>query len=91
MLKTLPKLLGLLLLLNAIITIGYSQVTITTSHSAQSMAQMLGGPGITITNAHYNGTCDSSAQSGKFFASSPTALGLDSGILLTIGDIMLMQ
>jgi gliding motility-associated-like protein len=86
MLKTLPKLLGLLLLLNAIITIGYSQVTITTSHSAQSMAQMLGGPGITITNAHYNGTCDSSTQSGKFFASSPTALGLDSGILLTSGQ-----
>jgi gliding motility-associated-like protein len=66
--------------------VGYSQVTVTTSHSADAMAQMLAGAGVSISNAFYNGTCDSSTQSGKFFATSPALFGLDSGILLTSGQ-----
>jgi gliding motility-associated-like protein len=62
-----------------------AQVSITSSHSAISMAQMLAGPGVSISNAFYNGACDSSTQSGKFFVTSPSLLGLDSGILLTSG------
>jgi gliding motility-associated-like protein len=63
-----------------------AQVTITNSHPASSMAQMLAGVGVSVSNAFYNGTCDSSSQSGKFFATSPTLFGLDSGIILTSGQ-----
>ncbi len=65
-----------------------AQVSITTSHSAASMAQMLAGAGVTISNAFYNGTCDSSIQSGKFFVTGTTPLGLDSGIILTSGSVL---
>ncbi len=65
-----------------------AQVTITASHTASSMAQMLAGQGITISNAFYSGTCDSSVMAGKFQVTGPSPFGLsDSGIVLTSGDV----
>jgi gliding motility-associated-like protein len=64
-----------------------AQVNVTSSHSAAAMAQMMAGAGVSISNAAYNGTCDSSTQAGKFFVTAATPFGLsDSGILLTSGQ-----
>ncbi len=65
-----------------------AQVSITASHNALSMAQMLAGKGITISNAFYSTTCDSSIMAGKFAITGSSPFGLkDSGIVLTSGDV----
>jgi gliding motility-associated-like protein len=66
-----------------------AQISITAGHTAQDMAQMLAGSGITITNAQYTGSCDSSTMAGKFQVTAATPFGLaDSGIILTSGDVL---
>jgi gliding motility-associated-like protein len=65
-----------------------AQINVTTSHSANEMAKMLAGPGVFVSNAYYNSGCDSSIQSGKFFATAST-IAMDSGIILTSGSALL--
>ena len=61
-----------------------AQVSVTPGFTATQLATMLAGPGISISNATLNGTCDST-QRGKFFVTSSN-IGLDSGIILTSGS-----
>ena len=63
-----------------------AQITTTANFSANSLAQMMAGPGITISNPFFKG-CDSTIQSGKFFV-SPNTIGMDSGVILTSGSVL---
>lgn len=55
--------------------------------NANSLAQMMAGPGVTVSNAGFFGQCDSLNSSGKFYATPNTVFGLDSGIVLTSGRV----
>jgi hypothetical protein len=58
-----------------------AQITVTTGVVANNMVQKLVGTGVTFTNATL--TCNSSGSGS--FVSTNTALGIDSGIVLTTG------
>ena len=62
-----------------------AQLTVTGSQTANSLAQMLAGAGVTVTNAAFN-NCELGAE-GKFWVTPPNTsnLGIDSGIVLTSG------
>lgn len=62
-----------------------AQLTVAGSQTANDLAQMLAGPGVTVTNAVFN-NCEPVAQ-GKFWVTPPNVsnLGIDSGIVLTSG------
>ncbi len=64
-----------------------AQITVATNQTATALAQMLAGPGVTISNAVLNAQCDTD-QAGKFIA-SPNNIGMDSGIILTSGSATL--
>jgi gliding motility-associated-like protein len=64
----------------------HAQITIVDSLPALSLAQMLAGTGVTVSNAYFNAECDSNLQAGKFFVTSSN-LGLDSGIILSTGHV----
>jgi len=58
-----------------------AQVSVTSGHTAQQLAQKLGGPGVQIMNPTLN--CASVANG--IFTVTSSNLGLDSGIVLTSG------
>jgi gliding motility-associated-like protein len=64
--------------------IGFSQITINGTQTANTLAQALVGTGVTISNPVL--TC-AQAGNGLFFVTPPSVsnLGLDSGIVLTSG------
>jgi gliding motility-associated-like protein len=61
--------------------LSHAQVTVTDNHTAQQLAAMLLGGGVTVSNETLNCAIDGS---GKFWTVSSN-LGLDSGIVLTSG------
>lgn len=65
----------------------HSQVTVTDGHTAQQLAEMLVGQGVQISNPTLNGTCPTTAR-GKFDFTSPSLIGIDSGIVLTCGRVV---
>lgn len=69
----------------------YAQVTISTGYNAQQLAQTLVGQGVIMLNAQLNGQCPvegSSSGAGKFtFNGNTSDIGIDSGIVLTSGDV----
>lgn len=56
--------------------------------NATSLAQMMAGPGVTVSNAGFFGQCDSAISAGKFYATPNTVFGLDSGVILSSGSIL---
>ena len=60
-----------------------AQLTITTNQTADQLASLLVGSGVTYSNATL--VCGAGAN-GKFTNVSTTLVGIDSGILLTSGD-----
>jgi gliding motility-associated-like protein len=63
-----------------------AQITIVDSVTANTMAQMIAGPGVTVSNAFFNADCDSNLQAGLFYVTTSN-LGLDSGIILSSGHV----
>jgi len=70
------RILGLLFSLNS-----FSQIGVTTTGSAVTLAQAIAGPGVTVTNDSIN--CGGNAAG--LFTYSGSDLGLSGGILLTVG------
>ena len=69
--------------------IGFSQMTsVVNTPNATSLAQMMAGTGVTVSNAGFFGQCDSSVSAGKFYATPNTVFGLDSGVVLSSGNIV---
>jgi len=64
-----------------------AQITVTDGHTAQQLAEMLVGQGVNISNPTLNGTCPTTAR-GKFDFTSPSLIGIDSGIVLTCGRVV---
>lgn len=62
-----------------------AQLTVVGSQTANDLAQMLAGQGVTVSNAVFN-NCELVAE-GKFWVTPPNVsnLGIDSGIVLTSG------
>ncbi|MBK6820190.1 MAG: gliding motility-associated C-terminal domain-containing protein [Bacteroidetes bacterium] len=62
-----------------------AQLTVVGSQTANDLAQMLAGNGVTVTNAVFS-NCELVAE-GKFWVTPPNVsnLGIDSGIVLTSG------
>lgn len=62
-----------------------AQMTVVGSQTANDLAQMLAGPGVTVSNAVFS-NCELQAE-GKFWVTPPNIsnLGIDSGIVLTSG------
>ena len=60
----------------------HAQLTVTPSISAYQMASIIAGPGVTVFNASYVGMPIASGS----FNSVGTAVGLNSGIVLTTGE-----
>lgn len=56
--------------------------------NATALAQMMAGSGVTVSNAGFFGHCDSAVSAGKFFASPNSVFGLDSGIVLSTGNVV---
>ncbi len=56
--------------------------------NANVLAQMLAGPGVTVSNAGFFGQCDSMNSAGQFYATPNTVFGLDSGIVLSSGNVL---
>lgn len=67
------------------------QITVSTGYNAQQLAQTLVGQGVIMFNAQLNGQCPvegTSSGAGKFtFNGNPSDIGIDSGIVLTSGDV----
>jgi len=67
------------------------QITVSTGYNAQQLAQTLVGQGVIMLNAQLNGQCPvegGSSGAGKFtFNGNPSDIGIDSGIVLTSGDV----
>jgi gliding motility-associated-like protein len=62
-----------------------AQMTVTDGITAEELAAILTGEGVTVFNATMNATCPLVAR-GKFeFATSPSDIGIDTGIVLTTG------
>ncbi len=73
----------LLLLFAAISTISYTQLTVQNGFTAQQLGENLAGSNVTITNASVTGT---NQQSGTFTFNG-TGLGVNSGVILSTGNI----
>ena len=78
------KLLVGLLLLSAVVTT-HAQLQIVPQANAQALAQKLVGPGVTISNVTLTG---SNLSTAFFHNLGGTALGLDSGIVLSTGRVL---
>ncbi len=66
----------------------FAQMTSVVNNSnASSLAQMMAGVGVTVSNAGFFGQCDSTVAAGKFYATPNTVFGLDSGIVLSSGIV----
>lgn len=63
----------------------YAQLVVTGGLTATQMANIIAGPGITVTNAVYNGP----AISAGSFNGSASNIGIPSGVIITCGDINL--
>lgn len=61
----------------------YAQLTVQGGLTAQQLAEIIAGPGITVSNATVNG----SAQAYGTFDGSTSDIGLNSGVILTSGPI----
>lgn len=63
----------------------FAQLTVVGSQTANDLAQMLAGNGVTVSNAAFS-NCELVAE-GKFWVTPPNVsnLGIDSGIVLTSG------
>lgn len=61
----------------------FAQLTVTGGLTANDLAQLLAGPGITVSNAVITG----SAQAAGSFNGSASNIGMNSGILLCTGPI----
>jgi gliding motility-associated-like protein len=65
-----------------------AQLTSAISNSSATyLAQMMAGPGVTISNAGFFGQCDSAISAGQFYATPNTVFGLDSGVVLSSGRV----
>src|ERR1700752_1434438 len=62
--------------------ISFSQMSVTTTGTAATLAQYIAGPGVTVSNSTIN--CGGNAA-GSFTFSGPDLGGLTGGILLTTG------
>ncbi len=60
-----------------------AQLTVQGGFTAQQLAEIIAGPGITVSNATING----SPQAHGTFNGSTSAIGLNSGVILTTGPI----
>ncbi|MES2590353.1 MAG: choice-of-anchor L domain-containing protein [Bacteroidota bacterium] len=60
----------------------YAQLTFNNGQTASQLAQMLAGPGVTVSNATFN--CAANAI-GSF--TGPSSIGFTNGVILTTGDI----
>lgn len=79
--KTIASAVALLL---TIATGTASALTVTSSNSANTLASLIGGSGITISNA----TLSSASTTGSgIFAGALGAIGFDNGVLLTTGTV----
>lgn len=63
--------------------VSHAQLTVVGGLTATQMANIIAGPGITISNAVYTGPAISSGS----FNGSASNIGINSGVLLTCGDI----
>lgn len=74
-----------LFLLIFIVQKAHCQLTVAGSQTANALAQMLTGAGVTVSNATFN-NCEPIAN-GRFWVTPPNVsnLGIDSGIVLTSG------
>lgn len=61
----------------------HAQLTVQGGFTAQQLAEIIAGPGITVSNATING----SPQAHGTFNGSTSAIGLNSGVILTTGPI----
>ncbi|MBL4587121.1 MAG: choice-of-anchor L domain-containing protein, partial [Flavobacteriales bacterium] len=61
----------------------FAQLTVTGGLTATDLAQILAGPGITVSNAVVTG----SAQASGSFDGSASNIGMNSGVLLTTGPL----
>ena len=64
----------------------FSQLVVTANSNADSLAALLAGPNMIISNATLNCLADTNHPCG-IFDGSASNLGINSGILLTTGDI----
>jgi len=60
-----------------------AQLTVQGGFTAQQLAEVIAGPGITVTNATLNG----SAQAHGTFNGGVAGVGLNSGVILTTGPV----
>ncbi len=81
----LSKALFFILVFSAASVSTKAQLTVVGSQTANDLAQMLAGNGVTVTNAVFS-NCEPVAE-GKFWVTPPNVsnLGIDSGIVLTSG------
>lgn len=64
-------------------TSSYAQLQVTGGLTATQMANIIAGPGITVSNAVYTGVPNAAGS----FNGTGTNLGLTSGVILTTGDV----
>ncbi|MGC8866336.1 MAG: choice-of-anchor L domain-containing protein [Bacteroidales bacterium] len=71
---------------------GKAQVTVNVGFTAQQLAQMLVGPGVTISNVTGTGIQGTSGVylAGKFHGGL-NSIGIDSGIVMTTGSALMAQ
>jgi len=62
--------------------------SVVVNSNSNVLAQMLAGPGVTVSNAGFFGQCDSLNSAGQFYATPNTVFGLDSGIVLSSGNVL---
>ena len=65
----------------------YVPFSVIDNSTAQELVQTLTGTGVTVFNASMNGTCPTYAR-GKFNFFGSNDLGIDSGIVLTSGNVV---
>jgi subtilisin-like proprotein convertase family protein len=63
--------------------IGYNQLTVNNAQTATQLAQLLGGPNVTVSNATITG---SSLASGSFNGANSN-IGMSGGVILSSGDV----
>jgi gliding motility-associated-like protein len=59
--------------------------SVVNNTNATTLAQMMAGVGVTVSNAGFFGNCDSTVSAGQFYATPNTVFGLDSGVVLSSG------
>ncbi|QLH46817.1 MAG: choice-of-anchor L domain-containing protein [Bacteroidota bacterium] len=62
--------------------------SVVVNSNANVLAQMLAGAGVTVSNAGFFGKCDSTVSAGQFYATPNSVFGLDSGIVLSSGNVL---